>query len=263
MTCYPDTAKWPCEPSEMAEFDEVLVAAAEEFGWTTLRRRYGQTLALCPVTVRPCPERRSFATWQEFPVAAQDTPGLAVAGQFAPYIAGGSWFNAVHGCGAVCSCFGAHGLRLPGRVTKVTEVKVDGQVLPVGSYRVDNGRWLVRMDGKFWPRTQDMALPDSEVGTFTVSYYDGTVPGALEAYAAGLLAYEWYLGITTGECRLPGNITAVTRSGVSYTIDAEAETTGIPEVDEIVRNANPHGLKTRPRISGGRRHARVTTFGPR
>ncbi|GLX49020.1 hypothetical protein Shyhy01_19700 [Streptomyces hygroscopicus subsp. hygroscopicus] len=73
----------------------------------------------------------------------------------------------VHGCSApfeLCEVY------LPGPVFGVTEVNVDGQVLPLGAYRVDAPGNFVRADGECWPDCQDMAAASGQPGTFMMTY---------------------------------------------------------------------------------------------
>jgi hypothetical protein len=58
-------------------------------------------------------------------------------------------------------------------VYDVTEVQVDGVVLPDGAYRVDAPGRLVRTDGGCWPDCQDMGAPAGADNTFFVTYRYG------------------------------------------------------------------------------------------
>ena len=48
---------------------------------------------------------------------------------------------------------------LPGPVDSIIEVRIDGELIPEGAYRVRNRRWLRRIDGLEWPATQEYSSP--------------------------------------------------------------------------------------------------------
>jgi hypothetical protein len=67
--------------------------------------------------------------------------------------------------------------------------------------------------------------------------------------AAGRLAAEFAKSCLNQSCALPANVTAVTRQGVTQEFQQnpfDQATTGMPDVDAIVRIFNPYGLKTPP-----------------
>jgi hypothetical protein len=144
-------------------------------------------------------------------------------------------------------------------------VEIDGAPLDPTAYRVDNGNRLVRQDGGEWPLCQDMNLPAGEVGTWTVTYYRGTGPNTLLNYAAGVLAWEYYLACTGQDCRLPDGVTQITRQGIQMTMASGPFSnglSGIREVDAVVGLYNPNGLQAPPYISSpDRKTARTTTYG--
>jgi len=153
---------------------------------------------------------------------------------------------------------------LPGPVDSIIEVVQDGAVVPPASYRVDDGRWLVRVDGDCWPDYADLDV-DSGDGFFEVTYLRGApVPAALQV-AAGTLAGEWAKGCSGGTCRLPSRVATIARAGVTVSmvdVDVllERGLTGLTEVDQIITAFNPHGLKQRPRVwSNELRPPRITT----
>jgi hypothetical protein len=105
----------------------------------------------------------------------------------------------------------------------------------------------------------------SAAGTFLVTYYRGVAPNALLDFAAGVLAQEYALACLGSECRLPSNVTAITRQGVSYQMNADPFVngfTGIDEVDAVLRIYNPYGLRSAPVIASpdARPRGRVTTW---
>jgi hypothetical protein len=143
-----------------------------------------------------------------------------------PTLVGGRWVNV--GCGAgcrdKCGC-GAFGttMRFDMPVWDVIAVQVDGQDLPSGAYRVDNGTLLVRQDGGRWPYCQDMSKPLGEPDTWAVTFSVGAPVPAGGQIAAGLLACELARAACGDSgCRLPQRWQTITRAGV--TISAAIDT---------------------------------------
>jgi hypothetical protein len=133
---------------------------------------------------------------------------------------------------------------LPGPVGAVTEVLIDGVALDASAYRVEDGRYLVRLDGKGWP---------AESGdNFVITYYNSHPVGALGAHAGGVMAVEW-LALITGDkkCRLPPSASVVTRQGITMEVTRgmfPEGVTGIPEIDAFLMLWNPFGLRVAPRV---------------
>lgn len=270
--CYPDSTDWACaDPEWVAGLDPEVKARAEMLAWSTLASLSGYQFSTCPITVRPC------AAGCLTPGTYQVSPALALAGTYAgirptsrsgftPHIGvNGQWVNSCGCASGDCSCTALCEAILPGPVGAITEVRLDGAVLDPSAYRVDNGNRLVRTDGECWPRCQDMAAAVTEEGTFAVTYYLGVAPNALLDFAAGVLAKEYALACLGDECRLPSNVTAITRQGVSYQMNADPFVngfTGIDEVDAVLRIYNPNGLRMAPVIASpdARPRSRVTTW---
>lgn len=253
---------WPVDTSccaeAWAEYDSVTKARARALAGQTMRMLTGYQVGGCPVTIRPCKPNdcygRSWNTW-------------ALGGygqQFQPTNLGDTWLN-VSCCGANgCSCTRVCEIELPTPVGPISEIRIDGEIIDPSTYRVDNGRSLVRMGGECWPACQDMTLPAGEIGTFTVTYLNAHPVDGLGAFAAGVLACEFALACTGQACRLPRGVTQVTRQGVSVQLQPATFTnglTGIAEVDAEILRWNPHQLKAPARIIvPGQRPVRRTTW---
>jgi hypothetical protein len=257
--CYPSGTDWSCAytPEEIAALDPAVMERSEALAWSTLSALTGYRVSTCPVTIRPCAKScRALSTWQVAPVYGGGS-GLQ------PFISGGAWFNAC-GCTTDCSCTSLSEVIMPGEVGSVLSVWLDGVELAADDYRIDNGTRLVRTDGEAWPACQNMAAPTTDSGTFAVEYYPGVAPNDLLRYAAGVLAAEFYLACSGKECRLPNGVTNVTRAGMSMQVQSGLFTdnsTGITEVDAIIRIYNPSALKSRPRVmSPDRTRVRITTW---
>lgn len=244
--CYPSTTDWTCLP-EGTTLDPEEKDRAEAFAWAALRALTGAQTGNCPFTLRPCAARcNPRQTWRTAPVGTGFYNG---DGFFSPYMENGALFNGC-GCGDECNCGGSLSIiYLPGPVAEVREVKVDGAVLPPSAYRLYNGNELVRIDGERWPGCQDIAEPDTEVGTFSVSMVQGYPVDQVINVAAGVLAYEFYLGCHGKACRLPSNVTSISRQGVDIELAGgmfAEHYIGIPEVDVVIAMLNPYGLKMPP-----------------
>jgi len=207
--------------------------------WAATGRRYG----LCELTVRPCGRRTDHSSLWGY---VWDT---AAAGWY-PYLdATGTWRNCSCGLGG-CACGPRCEVWLPGPVHEVKEVIQDGLVVDPSAYRVDDGRWLVRIDGGCWPEHADLS---TDTDRFQVTYVRGTKPPAVLINAAEVLACEFAKSIRNQECRLPARMSSLTRQGVTMTaLDTDSLTrrnfTGIPEVDQVIFALNPYGLFARPRV---------------
>lgn len=118
---------------------------------------------------------------------------------------------------------------------------IDGIIVPENTYRLV-GANLVRLNGVLWPSCQQEIL---------VTYLNGTPVDAVGRHAAGILAMEWLKAIRGKACRLPANVTGLTRQGVTMEISTglfPGGVTGINEVDLYIARFNPNGLKVRPGV---------------
>ncbi len=88
-------------------------------------------------------------------------------------------------------------------VVKILQIFDNGVLLDPASYRVDSGRWLVRLDtgtgNRGWPRTNRIDSIPGGPGTFEVTYLEGhdLPPGAAQAAVALACALKMSGGITT------------------------------------------------------------------
>jgi hypothetical protein len=128
-------------------------------------------------------------------------------------------------------------------VGAITEVIVDGVVLPETAYRVDNWKWLVRIDGEEWPVCQNLVDDVTEVGTWEVSYLKGFPVPAGGQLALGTLVCQLSKGICGGKCDLPMKASSVSRQGVSMTFDLQKGQTGLFLIDDWVLTANRGGAR--------------------
>lgn len=227
------------------------VASASQILFELSGRLYS---GLCEKTVRPC---RTGCTC-----------GIQVLSRgyvIEPWIwAGASWT-----CdGNPCGCSPLSEVLLSGYpVREITEVKIDGDIVDPATYRLDGHRHLVRVRDPAdpdtplaWPACQLLDLPDTEDGTFSVTYTYGQNPPLIGAQAAATLACQLYNACSggIGDCEIPANAVRVTRQGV--TIDKSATiawfygkntdrgwATGIPAVDAFLNSVTTGGMRQRPR----------------
>lgn len=239
-TCEP----WATEADLCSPCSEYESVMTEDLPWAlqaasdVLFRLSGRQFpGICQATVRPCSRSRG----DRWPAPAGWT---------------GSW--GFCGCSRDdrCGCGSISSIALGGSVEAVSEVKVDGEVLDAGAYRVDNHRWLVRTDGDAWPCCQRLDREDTELETFSVTYSYGRTPPPMGVRAAAVLACELAMAChdeTVGQCRLPRSVSAITRQGVTMVITpadvlAPNGKVGIHEVDLFIQAYNPSRLQRRATV---------------
>lgn len=253
VTGYLD-CEWPLDPACLGDvwdtFDTATRARATALAGATLRRLTGYRVGGCPVVVRPC--KRSCMT------------GLAAntsfygGSSFAPYLdQSANWINSC-GCATDCSCGSICEIALPAPVGAVYSVQLNGTTLPTTDYRLMGNRLVYTGAGACaWPTCQDMAAPLTAANTFGVTYLNAYPVDALGAWAAGILAVEYGKACAGGTCRLPANVTRVTRQGVSFDIQGGAFPNGfvgIREIDSYIALWNPNGLRQQSSVwTPGRR----------
>lgn len=248
--CIPTNAIWMdpsvTVPPEGATADEMELLAlqvdiATSLGWTTLQTLTAGQIALCPITVRPC---RGWGRGGSYLIA----PILGPAGApFWPLFVDGGAVNILCGHRDGCECEWVQEIVLPGPVGVIDNVTIDGEVLDPSAYRLDNNNKLVRQDGGAWPYWQNFNLPLGEVGTFSVTYFNGFSSDLLVRYAAGVLATEYLLAVQNQQCRLPAGLTQIVRQGMTMEVNADIMNdglTGIPEVDAVTARFNPNRLRS-------------------
>lgn len=213
----------PCEPwpYECANFpdgatqeqiDSAVMAATEAL-WSRTKKRFG----LCSMELRPC-RKDCMPGGPWIPQRGWYNVGSMTWPWPQPALIGGKWFNITCGtCSGGCSCTKIEQVELPYPVANITEVKVDGVVMHPDRYRVDDWRYLVRLDGEQWPRCNDLNLDDDQPGTWSVTAQYGTEVPELGKLAVGELASEIVLSCTGSKgCKLPSStVQSVTRQGVT------------------------------------------------
>lgn len=158
---------------------EAAITAASEYLNAAVQFQFPGT---CSTTVRPC--------------SGQDGPfgfgGLYAFSQIPFYFPDGVfplwWLGC--GCGGGCDCCGPPAFSLGHiPIITVTEVKLDGVVLEEDVDYVVVGDLLARLGSdNTWPACQNIALPDTDEGTMSVSFTWGANPPTLGVTAARDLA---------------------------------------------------------------------------
>lgn len=167
-----------------------------------------------------------------------------------------SWTNHSAWSRAVaCACGGPSYLRLLAPVAAIGEILVDGVALVEGDdWRLYDGMWLVRAGGARWRCCQDLTVPSSEDGTWSITYTHGIeVPAAGQAAAIALGCEIAKAMGGAADCQLAGRVQSVTRDGVSAVIVTDPAflsegRTGVTLVDMWIASlGNLHGgTITRP-----------------
>lgn len=207
--------------------------------WAATGRQYG----VCTNTVRPCGAYCNDNgvwgySWND--------------GTFFPYIFNGVWRNCWCG-GPGCCCEPSQQLYLPGPVASISSVTQDGVLVDPSTYRVDDGRWLVRTgEGNSWLQCQNFDV-DSGEGTLIVEYGRGAAVPAHLLTAAGIYACEWAKSCRGTTCELPSRVVTLTRQGTTFQMtDVDSlltrGLTGIQRVDQLIALENPYGVPWRMRL---------------
>jgi hypothetical protein len=150
-------------------------------------------------------------------------------------------------------------------VREISEVKIDGDVVAPDTYRLDERRYITRVrptaesDVLAWPGCQDLTLPDTQEGTFSITYTYGQDPPAAAISAAAQLGCELYKACDVSlSCALPTGTVRIVRQGI--TIERQAFmswafregrwNTGLSLVDAYLNAYNSAGLQRRPTFWG-------------
>lgn len=234
-TCLPDLPVLGADPTpeQQAAYDAALAArtAAEDMAVMILWSLSGRRFGVCATTVRPCPQGLLR------PGGTTSSPVVAWNGS--------DWINECCGCAGRCQLGGPRAVHLPGPAISVDSVTIGDELLEPTEYTLE-GNVLYRV-GASWP-SQHLGRPLGEAGTWSVTYRRGNpVPDGVGTLV-GLLAGEFLAACSGEKCRLPRNVTGVTRQGVSYQVYDPGSIyssgkTGLAEVDLWLAAVNPNHLQ--------------------
>jgi hypothetical protein len=138
-------------------------------------------------------------------------------------------------------------------IHEIIQVKIDGVVIPSDEYEIRDFRTLARLrtsaeatptDRWGWPTAQVADLPDTQPGTFSVTYTYGQDPGEGGRLAARKLAEVLVLPDLGDTTQLPRGTTSVQRQGIAarvadVSIMLDQGMLGIYEVDSWLKSVNP------------------------
>lgn len=251
-----------CEPclTHAADIDEDVLLTSLTIASTLLYGLSGSRWpGICSDTVRPC--ARSLAVDYGRPIR----PPYPFGGPYGYWPAAGlgnwqpSWGMCMcnrtqrSGCTTIPEIqLGASPI-IEGSVV----VTMDGSVVDPSTYRVDDGRWLVRLaditttNNPGWPCCQRMDLPLTEKSTWGVAFNYGSLPDEGGIRAAATLGCQLALAAspkTVGSCRLPQRVQQITRQGVTAIVldpwkFLDKGQVGLYEVDLWLENVNPGHLR--------------------
>lgn len=256
-----DRSSFPALPATDAEnYAEALAVqnGAEDLAVQILWALSGRQFGINTVTVRPCRKERSFGTgtggWRrgyDYGDYSYGEGGL-VTSYVLSWEGEMGWVNLPCGCiGGQCRVSGPRLIHLAGPAQTIDNVTINGAELDPSLYSLE-GNSLFRIGG-IWP-FQDLSKPTGEFGTWSVTYEKGIpVPDGV-AQLTGQLTLEMLNAVTApSKCRLPRNVVAVTRNGVSYqvydpTTFYAAGKTGMPEIDLWLMGVNPNHIQQAPSV---------------
>jgi hypothetical protein len=220
--------------------------AADKMAIGVLHAASGRQFGLCARTIRPCFEDCNTGLQTFNP----SQPRYVYLN--APFMP--SQVFARVQCGVCnsrrCACAHVPQIVLPNhRIIRVREVMIDGVVIDPSAYRLA-GRRLIRIDGSEWPRCQNDAARDDEVGSWSVEYVYGRAVDEGGQIATGIYACEIAKSLSGNECELPQRVQTVSRQGVTIgfvdPMDFLSQgLTGLYVVDSWIKQVNPSGLRRR------------------
>lgn len=253
-----------CCSADVGTYDSLYEAAntvASQMLFELSGRLYS---GICTKTVRPCRSDR----WCGLQVLSRGyVVGWNDWGRWGWWGGDGRWSTA-------CGCRPLDRVWLSGYpVSEIVQVLIDGVAVDPATYRLDEWRFLTRVRDPaepdvqlFWPTCQNLDLPDTEVGTFAVTYEYGAVPPAVGQEAAKQLACEIYKAcVGDDSCALPQGVTRIVRQGLTiertvfaYDNVTKSWRTGLTLVDAFLNSFAARGTIRRPTIwtPDGDRYAR-------
>jgi hypothetical protein len=233
----------------------MAVAAATDVLWALSGRQFGTT----SVALRPLPDCRAETPfpdgWEPWPGTVWPPLGANGAWGWGPYWPVGFW----------CSC-SSTAVKLPAPVKSITAVKVAGATLAPSAYRVDDNRYVRRIDGFTWPNTNNLLHDDTQTDTWSITaLYGSSVPDG-GALAVGELACELIRAYNGEDCRLPRGVSQIARQGVTISFPDPVQQfsgglTGLYLCDLFIQTWNPTRIRSRARVFSVERppHPRVGT----
>jgi hypothetical protein len=229
------------------------IAAATDLLYVLSGRQFRSGRSL----IRPTPIDSAYGA-QSYLYPYSSMSGYGAAWGFA---AGWAW-SAGLGMGWGWGSQDSSEVVLQGPVQRINQVMVDGAVLDPSEYTLYDKRRLVRnvdstgQTSGAWPLYQQLALPLTESGTWSIDYDWGKVPPPAGKAACIELALEVARSLSgTDTTRLPARVLSIATEGMNVAVgDALAyvreSLTGIPIVDLFLQAYNRAGLRRRTIMIG-------------
>lgn len=215
------------------DLQDAAIRSATEILFEVSNRLYAGDCG--PVTVRPC--NQGCGCWNTWSYVGMDYSWDPLRSR---------WACDTH----VCGCAPTSEVVLAGvPIREIVEVLIDGVALDADEYALIEPNRLVRMRDittpnrrAVWPGCQIMDLPETEEGTFAITYTHGQDPPQAGRSAAAALACEIWRACPggVGECSLPDNVTRVVREGITIETTPivaaalKSGTTGVAAIDAFV-----------------------------
>lgn len=188
-----------------ADTDPDLLESASELAGTILRTLSGNRIGTCEDTIRP----------------------LSECGV----------------CRGYCRCGSGDRIRVlssNGPVISVSEVEVDGDIIPDDEYRFyPSSQLLYRVPPDVWPNRDVKWADCGDPDTMCVTVLIGSEPDAWALNVHAELTCELLKSCTDQKCRIPRNATNVTGQGVTITLSPTELKQFIPSVAGWVAAVNP------------------------
>jgi hypothetical protein len=228
LVCCPDAAE--VDPTRL---EDIIQAASDAVS----RLLANQFVGVCCSTAYPCPscDCGCGARWEP------RTTSL--------------WWP----LGGDCCCGPYPKIDLGPAVVEVVSVVYEGVAVDPATYRVDDARWLVRLDdgsgNPGWPRPVRQAAPDGGEGSLRVTWRHGFCVPPLVKLAVEAVACQLVAACGGGDCALPANVTQLAQQGATISFGQLQDSAlaqvlgGLPPVAMAVDAYNPMGWRAVPSIS--------------
>lgn len=235
-----------------AAYDDVALEASQIL-WAASGRQFS---GICgPVTDRPCVPNCGCWPLGTYDGFTWNMGGFWISGGGGGIAAVQGWVGGGGGCYTNACCGFLSRVKLAGYpVVQIDEVLIDGVIIDPANYRLDQWKFLTYLDDasgnpQRWPACQNLAAPETEVGTFAVTYTHGIAPPLIGLDAA--LELACHLARADADCGLPAGTTQYTRQGVQVELAPRIKGelppgyAALPLVQAFLSTVNPNGLNRR------------------
>jgi len=237
---FPDPCLGDGTPIDQSIIDSAILASSQ-FLYAATGRQFGCCSGILrPLCISQCPN---------------DCTGLSDSGYGFPWFplhqADGEWVNVT--CSQMnCTCVDLCEVPLPYPTCSIQEILIDGVVIPSTEYTITNFNKLIRTKANgCWPSCNDLSLPTSEPGTWSIQLTWGRPLPELVRLAAAEFACNLIKKCVGKPCDLPQRLSSISRQGMNATFLDPMEflkdgMTGIFLVDLAISTYNPQRLYKKP-----------------